>query len=77
MKRSQLLLFLASLLLVPACDQPQPSSPLPGAAGPSFARSGAPGQEDPLVARLREINQDLAARGLNVAIEGIDFFTIG
>ncbi|OLC73853.1 MAG: hypothetical protein AUH78_12510 [Gemmatimonadetes bacterium 13_1_40CM_4_69_8] len=76
MKRRHLFTSLAALLVAAACDQRQPSAPS-NTAAPRFAQSTAQDQEDPLVARIRAANQQLAARGLNIAIQEVDFYTIG
>ena len=39
------------------------------------AQSGA--QDPPILAKIAEINRQLAASGLNIAVEQIEFFTIG
>jgi hypothetical protein len=50
---------------------------LAGAPGESVsASSGGPGDADTL-AMMHEINEELAAAGMNVAIEEISYFTIG
>jgi hypothetical protein len=76
MRRSALLPSLASLLiLASACDRREPTSVQVRPGGPSFART--PGQDDPLLARMREINVQLAGKGLRIAVEAVEFFTIG
>src|SRR3989442_12841417 len=76
MKRRHLFTSLAALLVAAACDQRQPSAPSSTAA-PPFAQSAAQDQEDPLVAPIRAVNHQLAARGLNVAIPEVEFYTLG
>lgn len=64
------------LLLVAACERQPPVAPgSPGEARPSA--SATSGEQDPLVAKLRDINARLAAQGYGIAVEAIDFFTIG
>lgn len=76
MRRNPLLPCLACLLiLASACERREPTAVQLRPGGPSFATSSV--QEDPLLERMREINAQLAARGLNIAVEGIEFFTIG
>ena len=68
---------LALLALATACEPSQPAAPY-SAGGPSFrATQSPPDDSAALVARVQQINQQLAAQGYDVAIEGIDFFTIG
>jgi len=58
--------------LVAACERaPEQAS----APGPVF--SAARGQEDPMVQRMKDINAQLASQGLNIAVEAIEYFTIG
>ncbi|MEW6512271.1 MAG: hypothetical protein AB1428_15075 [Bacteroidota bacterium] len=71
--------FLLALVILYGCTQDHVGVPLQepavGTAG-TMQKSGAKG--DPVIlARLKEINQQLAARGLNIAAESIEFFTIG
>ncbi len=73
-RRTQLLTTLAFLGLVTACEQQPQQATAPSA--PLFsARKSDRG--DPLVQRMKEINAQLAAQGLNIAIEAIEAFTIG
>lgn len=44
--------------------------------------SGAPPGEAPtgdpaVLAKMRDINEELAAKGMNIAVEAVEFFTIG
>ena len=68
---------LALLGLATACEPSKPTTP-PGTGSPSFsATKSQPDDSAALVARVQQVNQQLAAQGYNVAIEGIDFLTIG
>ncbi len=58
-----------------ACERRAPLAPGAAPGAPSFSRS-TPAQ-DPVVAKLQAMNDELLARGFRVAIEGIDYFTIG
>lgn len=70
-----------SLLVLAACERSEPTSIGRGVAPvPPLARAAQQpqGQGDPAVlARMRAINAELAARGLNIAVEAIEAFTIG
>jgi hypothetical protein len=77
MKRTLLHSTIALFALVAACDRQTPVAPLAGPAGPSYTKAAAPDAQDPLVAKVLEINAQLRAQGAHVAIEGISFFTIG
>ena len=68
----------APLLLIAACEQraTTPTADVPSIGTPSFALTQQP-VDSALLKKVSEINGHLAARGLGVAIEAIDFFTIG
>lgn len=76
MKRN---IFLLSLLLVVlifvACEKQEPAAPVLTQPEqlPVLAKQGEPA----ILAKMEEINAQLAARGLNVAIEAIEPFTFG
>ncbi|PYP18929.1 MAG: hypothetical protein DMD54_04180 [Gemmatimonadetes bacterium] len=57
-----------------ACERTPQQATAP--TGPQFSRT-APAEQDPLLARVLQINQQLAASGQHVAIEALDFFTVG
>src|SRR5206468_10448359 len=57
-----------------ACERTPQQATAP--TGPQFSRT-APTEQDPLLARVLQINQQLAASGQHVAIEALDFFTVG
>jgi hypothetical protein len=75
-KKALALLGSALVLVVNACDRTEPVAP--GAAvverSPASAQSGG---DDPGLAGLLAANERLAARGLNIRAEAIEFFTIG
>ena len=56
-----------------ACEQAPQQATAPTA--PQFSRTAQ--EQDPLLRRVQQINQQLAANGQHVAIEALDFFTIG
>jgi hypothetical protein len=64
----------ALLMLMSACDRQTPVAPT---AGQALAKVSAPEAPDPLLAKVLEINAQLRARGLGVAIEEVSFFRIG
>lgn len=60
-----------------SCGQQGPSAPVaPNKARISLAKT-AEGGDPAVLACMREINAQLAARGLNIAVESMEFFTIG
>jgi hypothetical protein len=66
--------FAVVVAAIYGCDR-QPTTPTE-TPGTSFAKSQGTG--DPAILRLmNDANDRLRARGLHVAIEGIDYFTIG
>jgi matrixin len=67
----------ALLAVVSACDRQTPVAPTVGGTGPSLSNAAAPGTQDPLLAKVMEINAQLRARGARVAIDEISFFRIG
>lgn len=73
-KRLLGLLFLVALGLYACQDSitPPASNETPT---PAFARS--PSGTASIIAKMDDINRKLKARGLNLAVEGIEFFTIG
>ena len=60
-----------------ACDRQTPVAPVTRQAPPSAAKSAAPNAQDPLVAKLLDINAQLRARGMHIAIEEVSYFRIG
>lgn len=58
--------------LVAACERAPEQATAPT---PTFA--AASGQDDPIVQRMKEINAQLASQGLRIAVEAIEYFTIG
>lgn len=79
MKRSILLLvFSMMLLMMFACAKEEPVAPAATQQqqAPSLAKQG--GEGDPAVlALMHDMNEQLAAMGLDIAVESIEFFTIG
>lgn len=74
--RAPLLFVVAVLGVVIACERPPQQATAPTA--PLFSASKNTQQGDTaLLRRVKEINAQLASQGLGVAIEAIDFFTIG
>ncbi len=76
MKRSTLLLvFSMMLLLLFACAKEEPVAPVATQQerAPSLAKQGDPA----VLAKMDEINAQLAAMGLNLFVNEIEFFTIG
>lgn len=58
--------------LVAACERaPEQAS----APNPTFAAAG--NQDDPVVQRMKQINAQLASQGLRIAVEAIEYITIG
>lgn len=67
---------IVALGIVAACDQPSQQSTAP--TGPVFSATKTTEQQDAaLLRRVKAINSQLAASRKKVAIEAIDFFTIG
>ncbi len=68
----------AALLLITACDQRTAPTT---AYGPSISTASFSVQQEPvdsvLLKKVLDVNQQLVARHLGVAIEAIEFFTIG
>ena len=62
--------------LVAACERPPQHATAPTMPGISAARV-ADQQDTALLRRVNAINAQLAAQGFNIAVEGVDFFTIG
>jgi len=56
-----------------ACERTSQQATAP--TDPQFSRTAQ--EQDPLLRRVQQINQQLAANGQHVAIEALDFFTIG
>ena len=48
-----------------------------GVATASRPTAQSSGQEPPLLAQITQINRQLAASGLNIAVEQVEFFTLG
>ncbi|MGH7712961.1 MAG: matrixin family metalloprotease [Gemmatimonadaceae bacterium] len=63
----------AALGVIAGCDQP----PARVAAPSTSSLGSAALADDPLLQRIKAINASLAAQGLNIAIEAIEFYTIG
>jgi len=75
--RPRMLLRSALLVgLIAACERSPREATAPARPGLSAARVAEP-QDPALLQRVSQINAQLATRGLNIAIEGIDFFTLG
>lgn len=75
--RPRMLLRSAVLVgLIAACERSPREGTAPDRPGLSAARVAEP-QDPALLQRVSQINAQLATRGLNIAIEGIDFFTLG
>ena len=64
----------ALLGFVAACDRPPQQATAP--TGPRFGATQSD-PDDPVVRRMKEINAQLAAQGYNIAIEAIEYLTIG
>ena len=62
-----------TLLGFAACERSPQQATAPTA--PEFSRTA--GTQDPLLVRVQQINQQLAAKGRHIAIEAMDFFTLG
>lgn len=79
MKRSiVLLLFAMMVLLIFSCAKEEPVAPVATQEqeSPTLAKQG--GEGDPVVlALMQDINEQLAGMGLSLAVESIEFFTIG
>ncbi len=80
LRRTPLIAGLAFFWVVASCDRPServtaPSTPEILATPPMMASKSAP--EDPVVQRMKQINAQLAAQGYNIAVEAIEYFTIG
>ncbi len=75
-KRISLSSTLALLALAAACDRPAQHATGPTIPSLSAAKVAEP-QDTALLRAVTEINTQLAGRGLSIAIEGIDFFTLG
>ena len=63
-----------AVLALAACEQPSQG---PSISAPSFAATKQIPQDTALLSRIAAINQQLADMHLGIAIEGMDFFTIG
>lgn len=76
--RASLSFAAIALGLIVSCERaPQEALP-PSRLTPEFALNAkAAPQDTALLRKVTAINADLAARGLGLAVEGIDFFTIG
>src|SRR2546425_3605770 len=74
---SRLAWGLALVAIASACERQAPLSPSAAPTAPSFSASASAPAEDPVLVKVRSINAELLARGSDVAIEGIDYFTIG
>ena len=64
-----------TVLAFAACERAPQQATAPTA--PQFSRTAATEQDPALLRRVKQINQQLAANGKHVAIEALDFFTIG
>lgn len=78
MKRNPVLASTVSVIaLLAACERPTPSAPPATAGGPSFSARAPAGQQDPALEKVLQINAALLAAGSKIAVEGVEFFTIG
>ena len=80
MRRSTpLFAALATLFLVAACDQhtSPPTAPRLSVGSPSFSVAKTDPADSALLAKMLEMNQQLASMGLSIAVEEVEFFTIG
>jgi matrixin len=68
------LCFLMTFTIVTACERPPQA---PTVSGPSFAVASQVAQDTALLRRVVAMNQQLAARHFGIAIEGMDFLTLG
>ncbi|MFQ5651043.1 MAG: matrixin family metalloprotease [bacterium] len=72
--------FIVPLLVICglfSCGKEEPTAPQPGPA-PEVVTTFGQGSGDPAVlAMMDQINEQLAAQGLNMAVESIEFFSIG
>ncbi|MGH8568842.1 MAG: matrixin family metalloprotease [Gammaproteobacteria bacterium] len=75
LRRTPLVAALAFLGVVAACDRPPQQATAP--AAPMFSAATAETQDTALLRRIGEINAQLAGSGLEIAVEAIEFFTIG
>jgi hypothetical protein len=77
MKKSILVVSLLVIALIAfSCDKPESVAPTSTSLEAQLAKEGEEG--DPAVlAKMHDINNQLAAQGLNMAVESIEFFTIG
>lgn len=64
------------LCAIIACERSPREATAPAARGILAAKAAEP-QDPVLLQKVNAINAQLATRGLKIAIEGIDFFTIG
>ena len=64
-----------TVLAFVACERAPQQATAPTA--PQFSRTAATEQDPALLRHVQQINQQLAANGQHVAIEALDFFTIG
>jgi hypothetical protein len=67
----------ALVALLSACERRLPLSPMEAPNAPRFAASASAPPQDPVLAKVVVINARLRAQGSKLAIEGMDFFTIG
>lgn len=67
--------LVGAVLAVTACDRAAPSAPRSDA--PAFAAAQRTVADSDLRARTIQMNRKLATRGYNIAIEAIEFFTLG
>jgi hypothetical protein len=78
MKRTVLQYALVALgATIFACEPQTPVAPVTRPATPGAARVAAPDAQDPLLAKLLDINAQLRSQGRHVAIEEVSFFRIG
>ena len=67
----------ALVALLSACERRSPLSPTEAPNAPRFVASASAPRQDPVLTKVVAINGQLRAQGSKLAIEGIDFFTIG
>jgi hypothetical protein len=75
LRRTPRIAAIAFLGVVAACERPAQQSTAP--AAPMFSAANAESQNTALLRRMGEINAQLAGSGLEIAVEAIEFFTIG
>lgn len=77
-KRSILVSGLTVVLMAFACGKQEPVSPgLTQSKGRIPLAKTAEGGDPAVLALMHKVNEQLGARGLNIAVEAIEYFTIG